>query len=344
MELLLSDIPPLRESNDSFSNRFRKLMFEADHLQIASGYISTDSVTQIKKIIENNNRPHLDLMIGMHYFDGITRTQYDAARYLDDFLTSTGMGTVSIATAFRFHGKMYSFQKDGNAFAGIIGSSNLTGILDHHRNYETDLLIQEGAILKEISDFITKATVKIAEPISTWTPQGFIQNNPLLEGHEFVKKVDKNEFANVQAKLTGENFRIPLKEAPKSNLNVYFGKGRENTSTGFIKPRHWYEVELIVPKPITDKPFYPANHSVITVYTDDLWKFECKISGTNSKNFRSYNDLKILGKWIKGRLEISGALQIGKPVNKAILDAYGRRDFELKNTSLPDTWILDFGV
>ena len=342
MELLLSDIPPLRESNNSFSNRFRTLMFEADHLQIASGYISTDSITEIKKIIESNNRPHLDLMIGMHYFDGITRTQYDAARYLDDYLTSKDMGSVSIATTFRFHGNMYSFQKDGKVFAGIIGSSNLTGVLDYHRNYETDLLIQEGAILNEISNFITKATDKIADPISTWAPNKYTENNALLEGHESVKRVDPGDFADVQARLTGEEFKIPLKATArqqKSNLNVYFGKGRENTSTGFVKPRHWYEVELIVPNTITEqdaypKATYPANQSIITVYTDDYWKFECKISGDYSKNFRSYNDLKILGKWIKGRLEINGSLQIGQPVTEVVLDSYGRRDFELKKKKL----------
>ena len=352
MELLLSDFPPLRESNNSFSNRFKKLIFEADHLQIASGYISTDSVTEIKKIIESNGRPHLDLMIGMHYFDGITKTQYDATRYLDDFLTSNDMGSVSIATTFRFHGKMYSFQKDGNPIAGIIGSSNLTGILDYHRNYETDLLVEDGTILQEISDFITKANQRIAEPISAWTPDKYTENNALLEGHESVEKVDPVDFASIQAQLTGETFQIPLKATArqqKSNLNVYFGKGRENKSTGFVKPRHWYEVELIVPNTITGqaaypKATYPDKESIITVYTDDFWKFECKISGDYSKNFRSYNDLKILGKWIKGRLEINGALQIGQPVTEAILDAYGRRDFELKRTSIPDTWILNFGV
>jgi len=352
MELLLSDIPPLRENNDSFSNRVKELMFEADHLQIASGYISTDSVTEIKKIIESNNRPRLDLMIGMHYFDGITRAQYEAVKYLNDFLISTDMGSVSIAETFRFHGKLYSFQKDGNPFAGIIGSSNLTSILDYHRNYETDLLVQKGAILDEISEFITKAISRIAKPISTWIPEKYIENNALLEGHESVERVNPVDYADIQAHLTGEVFKIPLKATArhqKSNLNVYFGKGRKNTSTGFIKPRHWYEVELIVPNTITSqaaypKATYPHKESIITVYTDDLWKFKCKISGDYSKNFRSYNDLKILGKWIKGRLEISGALQIGQPVTNTVLDKYGRSDFELKETSLPNTWILDFGV
>lgn len=158
--------------------------------------------------------------------------------------------------------------------------------------------------------------------------------------------------ADITSKLNGVVFDIPLKVTTrhqKSNLNVYYGKGRTNRSTGFTKPRHWYEAELIVPKRITDRDFYPkANNpkagKIITVYTDDGWNFKCKISGTNSKNFRSNNDLKILGKWIKGRLENSGALQVGQLVTEDVLKRYGRNNFKLKGTSDPTIWMLDFGV
>jgi hypothetical protein len=70
--------------------------------------------------------------------------------------------------------------------------------------------------------------------------------------------------------------------------------------------------------------------------------FKCKTQGDYSKNFRSADDLKILGKWIKGRLEESGALIPGKAIDPSTLDRYGRRDVELISTSDPDIWLLNF--
>lgn len=352
MELLLSDIPPLKPDNKSFADSFGRLISESDSMRIASGYISTESLTEIKRIIESNNGPSLDLMIGMHYFDGITRPQYEAAMYLNEFLASNDMGRVSIATTFKFHGKMYSFEKKGEVFAGIIGSSNLSSMLDIHRNYETDILLTDNKIISEIDDFIKKASASISDPISDWSPEKFLENNKLLKDHEAVEKVNNEVLAGIKNDLNSVVFEIPLKATDnhqKSNLNAYFGQGRRNTSTGFIAPRHWYEVELIVPNVITGQASYPkAGHpeteSIITVYTDDGWKFECKISGDYSKNFRSNNDLRILGKWIKGRLENSGALKVGQLVTENVLKRYGRNSFKLKGTSDPNVWILDFGI
>ncbi|GFO73471.1 hypothetical protein BJAS_P4290 [Bathymodiolus japonicus methanotrophic gill symbiont] len=352
MELLLSDIPPLRLGNRSFSDCFASLVRNADYMRIASGYISTESLTEIKRIIESNNGPSLDLIIGMHYFEGITRPQYEAASYLNEFLISSDMGKVSVVTTFKLHGKMYSFEKEGEVFAGIMGSSNISSMIDSHRNYETDILLTEKSIIYEINSFLKKTSNITSKPISDWLPDSFIENNRLLKGHESVRKIDNIELLKINNDLNGVVFDISLKATKrhqKSNLNVYFGKGRENKSTGFIKPRHWYEVEIIVPKSITDKRDYPKagfpdKESIIDVYTDDGWKFQCKISGDYSKNFRSNDDLKILGKWIKGRLENAGVLHIGEIVTEEILKKYGRDSFQLKGTNRHNVWFLDFGI
>ena len=68
------------------------------------------------------------------------------------------------------------------------------------------------------------------------------------------------------------------------------------------------------------------------MYTDDGWKFRCKTSGTDNKNFRADGDLTILGRWIKGRLENSGALSVGEPVTETVLQNYGRNSFTLFQT------------
>ena len=100
-----------------------------------------------------------------------------------------------------------------------------------------------------------------------------------------------------------------------------------------------------MPKKITISPYYPkAGDGNVTVYTDDGWKFDCLISGTNSKNFRASGDLQILGKWIKGRLENYGALKVGESVTEGILRKYGRNSFKLIATDDPKIWWLDFGV
>ena len=72
----------------------------------------------------------------------------------------------------------------------------------------------------------------------------------LLDGHEFVEKVAPQNLAKAINAKTDISFEIPIKPyevSPQSNLNVFFGKGRESKN-GLVKPRHWYEVELIVPK------------------------------------------------------------------------------------------------
>ena len=135
-------------------------------------------------------------------------------------------------------------------------------------------------------------------------------------------------------------------DSPHSNLNVFFGKGRESKN-GLVKPRHWYEVELIVPKSIAAQNGYPqvsTPDAIFDVVTDDGWSFKCKVSGTNSKNLRSEGDLKILGKWLKGRLENAGVLKVGDPVCKETLERYGRDTFTLTKTTKPGVWYLDFGV
>ena len=120
---------------------------------------------------------------------------------------------------------------------------------------------------------------------------------------------------------------------PQSNLNTFFGKGRENKSTGKVIPRDWYEVELIVDKKTSDNPIYPKGDFI--VHTDDGLTFACQTQGANHKNFRSKDDLTILGRWIKGKLEKSGVLKQFEPVTIQTIKAYGRdyiRLYKLSNS------------
>lgn len=310
-------------------------------LKIASGYISSDALVDLKRIIELNRRPRLELLIGMHYFDGFTKNQYEAALTLNSFLQSNNLGFVYLANTLKFHGKMYSFTMQDATKTAVVGSSNLGSLYDKvSRQYEADILLTGNESLT-VHNSVNEIIKKIGSPLEGITNIKFVTFNQLLENHENVSKVENDEKATILGSLTGISFEIPVKPEPKSNLNPYFGKGRLNKKTGYIAPRPWYEVEVNIPKKIALQEAFPYNRT-FRVYTDDGWTFECFTNGDFSKNFRSKDDLKILGKWIKGRMEESGALKMGTPVTKEVITAYGRNTINLHATKDPDIWYLDF--
>ena len=351
MEFLFSNYPPMKNGYKTFSDAFYSLLSQSSKLDIAVGYVSSDSLIELQKTVELNSHIHtLNLIVGMHYFDRFTKVQYDAAMHLNDFLTSNQLGGVRLVNAFRYHGKMYSYSNESGPFAGIIGSNNLSSIVEGGvRTYESSVLLRDTASVKQMNDFISKLMQTSTKNIAELEIDTFNDENALLDGHEFVEKVSPQKLANTMCAKTAVTFEIPIKPyevSPQSNLNVFFGKGRESRN-GLVKPRHWYEVELIVPKSVTSQPGYPQSQSdnaVFTVVTDDGWSFKCKVSGDYSKNFRSEGDLKILGKWLKGRLENAGVLNVGSPVTADTLKRYGRTSFSLTKTTIPGVWFLDFEV
>ena len=351
MEFLFSNYPPMKTGCKTFSDTFYGLIPQTSKLDIAVGYVSSDALIELQKTIElNSNIRTLNLIVGMHYFDRFTKLQYDAAMHLNDFLTSNKLGGVRLVHAFRYHGKLYSYSNDAGPFAGIIGSNNLSSIVDGGvRVYESSVLLRDAASAKQMNDFIARLIQTSTKNIAELEIDIFNDENALLDGHEFVEKVSPQKLAAAMLAKTDVTFEIPIKPyevSPQSNLNVFFGKGRESKN-GLVKPRHWYEVELIVPKSVTSQPGYPqsqTDNAVFTVITDDGWSFKCKVSGDYSKNFRSEGDLKILGKWLKGRLENAGVLTVGTPVTADTLNRYGRNSFTLTQTTMPGVWFLDFEV
>ena len=351
MQFLFSNYPPCAFSSQSFTDAFFELLAKADQLDIAVGYITADSLIELQNIVEYNHINKLNLIIGMHYFDLFTAVEYKAAIRLNQYLQNNHLGEVRLVTPFRFHGKMYSYSKENVPFAGIIGSNNLSSIIEGGtRIYESSVMLSDKQNSLDMYNFINKLNESSTQNISELKISNFKTDNHLLENYADVSKVTLEDLKIYTLNKTDISFEIPIKTtdqgAEKSNLNVCFGKGRED-KRGLIKPRHWYEVELIVPKSVTSQEGYPQEKSedaCFNVVTDDGWMFKCKVSGDYSKNFRSENDLKILGRWLKGRLENAGVLEVGNPVTAEVLRMYGRDSLTLTKTTFDNFWTLDFGV
>jgi hypothetical protein len=273
-----------------------------------------------------------------------------ALQQLDKMLRDQSLGQVHMVTTFPFHAKLASFSKDDAILGSLIGSSNLTNIVFGQRQYEADYLVDTDAEKNELKQFIKRTIELTSKPLNALDIVPNTPDNDLLHGQIGVKKVRLSEIEADKNNLSELSFEIPLKGdvSLKSGLNASFGEGRKNQQ-GFVIPRSWYEVELIVPKAITLLSGYPkadpsSDTGAFDVVTDDGWMFRCKVSGDFSKNLRSEADLKVLGKWIKGRLENKGVLKPGDRVTDQTLNEYGRANMTLTKFKHRDLWYLDFGV
>lgn len=239
-----------------------------------------------------------------------------------------------------------------------LGSDNLGSITAGTRSYEVSALLSEQNDARKIRSFIDELTEKSTVDVGQYETddRGFRINTALLEGHEGVSKVEPAKTLEISSAKTDITFNIPLKsvdltkprnnrDGSKSNLNCFFGKGRE-TPNGRLLPRPWYEVELIPGKAITSLADYPQTNTPFTVVTDDGWTFECQVQGgeDGKKNFRSLGDLQTLGMWIKGRMEDAGALDIGHLVTTDTIRQFGKNVIKLTKTTIENTWFLEFGV
>lgn len=345
--LVFTNLHPAQITDKDLNQVLRDLIEQSSRVIVASGYISNDAIVEIHRIVADDldRIKEFSIFIGMHYIEGFTKNQYYSCVKLNQLLLEKGIGAVYVSPNMSFHGKMYSFVSDKGEHTGLIGSANLSSFIKSiERTYETMFLAKNDGIAKDIYDKNLKLFEALGVRIDEAKPlqeEDFIQTKLDLSNLEGFTKVDELETSKILEQESEYCFEIEIKPQGKSHLNPFFGKGREN-SRGFILPRPWYEAEIIVSKKITSLTGYPPKGEVFKVITNDGWSFECETQGTNSKNLRSVGNLSILGRWLKGNLELKGCLQTGEKVTKKVLDDYGRNHLILRSTAQPDVWIMEF--
>ncbi|MGC6174024.1 restriction endonuclease PLD domain-containing protein [Lacrimispora sp. 38-1] len=367
MEILYSNILPLKTmpGQQVFLDRFNLAVEKADKVDIAVGYVSKSSVQELERIINDNKLENIELIIGMYYLEGMPEGTYNATLALNSKLKEGGRGIVKLVKTLKYHGKLYVFYKDGKPFEAFIGSHNLGAIkveASNIRQYEISAVTTAESEINEITSFITQLKDdNCSIDISCATDIKIIRemNNALI-GQEFVSKITNDEVNAYKSKITDVQFEIPLKVPENlldtnmrgSNINVCYAKGRK---------RVWWETEIVVSKQIRDLPNYPEYQKPFMVITDDGWKFLAWTCGDNNKNLYSKDDLKIMGRWIKGRLVAAGLVEAVNNVETDIdgkgvitgemLEQYGRNTITLTKTELTTSledgsdvqvWMLSF--
>lgn len=367
MKLLYSNILPLRAmpGQELFIDRFADAIGGSDEVHIAVGYISKAALQELDALVEASGIKKIILTIGMLYIEGMPEGSYHVALELHNKWTDAGIGAIRFVRPFKYHGKAYVFYKDGKPVEAIIGSNNLGAIkleASNLRQYELAAHTTEPEEITEIYEHIQRLEARICSlPITDIKDMKLIrETNNALVGQEFVSKVTAEEVKAYQDKMTELSFEIPLK-VPKdkndpsmrgSNINVCYASGRK---------RVWWESEIIVGKEIRTLPGYPEWQKPFMAITDDGWKFQVWTCGQFNKNLYSKDDLKIMGRWIKGRLVAAGLVDPINTVEKdtegkgviteEMLRRYGRTSITLTKTELTtttddgevlDVWMLSF--
>lgn len=361
---LFSGIPPLGnlmsngkwDGYPNFRDTWKENIKKSDEVFICTGYVSNDAVAETRNLIElNPQNLRVNLCVGMAKFDGLSRSQIQSLRELARELKSRDAGGVWITKAFPFHGKVIVFCDSGKPFASTIGSSNFSGISPGAHQYECDVLLRDQdrteVLLRFSRELIELASVPFDDSVEIReTSEKF----RALDNCDGVEVVDLAELRKVEEKLARSRVRyeMPLRagsDVQKSNLNVFFSGPRQNSNRTFGIPRPWYEIE-VQPKRewFRSCPDFPGPQEDFVVVTDDGHSFKVVSSldrtWNGQKNFRSKDDLQILGRWLKGRLEAAGVLIPGNPILESTLTEYGRSTIGFTKIPNDHRWFMDFSV
>lgn len=311
-----------------FKNVLDDRLTTAKSIRIASGYMSLQTISAYKNTllsIAQHNNGNVQLMLGMAFYEGLSIKQNEACLELHHLLSRYPNSGVYVTYGRRYHGKIYEIFNE-NKKNIFVGSSNFSpsGLSG---NIECTVEVIDDRQKQKVSSFLSHLFSdysKTIDKVSINTGSKKIVKNSIENIYKNLSKHTKNidySLPHLDIDLTR------VAEKSQSNLNVYFGKGRENKSTGKILPRPWYEIEIISPNEINSLPEYPKGDFL--AYTNDGLIIPMKTQGDHNKNLRSKDSLQIFGLWLKGKLEKTGALNKYEPVTLNTLMEYGNTTLKL---------------
>lgn len=326
MSVLYSNIPPMLkpEGKKSVLDVFKESLADSDKFEAAVGLFSVKSLCKLDKLVKESGVKDVRIVCGMYSVDGMPGSIRNEIERLHEEWQTQGIGEIYFVRSMDYHGKLYTFWKNGKPFRSIIGSADLDFLTPSGRTlrqYEIATTIESREENDELADFISGLIQKCCESAENINTIKVVHERiELLNSIEGVTELTDSSVQSFNKKENGIVVRFPIK-APKfenrfstdskdyarSNINVCYGSGRKGPN-GKSKPRNWFETQITVSVDITRSPDYPIGKPFFVV-TDDGYMFEAHTTAQNHKQFTAYGNDRIFGRWIKGRLVANGLLK-----------------------------------
>lgn len=331
-----------------FGKEFINNLRSSQALQIASGYFGASLLESLKpELLKVAARGHCKILIGMIFNEGVSRDQKNKLESLHNELTKINDESGVYISLSQYHGKIYRFTSQHEEKI-YVGSSNFSNS-GFKNNYEFNALITDRCTKDSVTGFLdyffdtskelsaklndVSLTVKGSKPVSTSGKATESLNNYLIPASRFPQT---KHFSSLK-------IRLRVDAQPNSSLNLFFDKGRKNSS-GKYSPRPWNEVEITTDVKDRLQNDYPLGE-FDAYYHDKIhnkfYKIPMITASANFKAITSRGNREILGELIKGKLEELGHLTKFTRVTSETLDEYGRDFIELKKFS-PNEYYLDF--
>jgi hypothetical protein len=319
----------------------------ASALSAVSGYVGIEAVEQLISLVKKRPELSVKLVVGMAAKEGISERTYASLGRLHQTLVDNKELSKDIRSGVYWyfsgaegersrglHAKAYRIT--GSQIDELfVGSSNFSfSGLNLNGNVELNVLDTSALAKKQFDDFFGS---NLNSGIN-FVPYDKVDNFP-IRGKVKQQARSKTGLQKVAKPINFKNYpfvdidlSLNIEEKTRSSLNVCFGRGRWSRSTGKVKPREWYEVEIICPKEVTQDPSYP--HGDFKVLTSDGYSFYARTQGDYKKNLRSKDSLLTLGLWIKSCLEDAGALSNSPQelVTRETFEAYGNSNLRMYRT------------
>ena len=325
-----------RDFGGSFGKEIQHQLATCESLEIATGYFGVALVEKLTpSLIKIAQRGSCRLLVGMIFNEGVSTKQKQALEELDKHLRSVNDQSGVFLTLQQFHGKVYRLKLPSEERI-YVGSSNLSDS-GFRGNLEFNVLVADEATQESIRSFL-HFVFKNGCPISA----------PLSEVELVIKGRDRSGSIETQADNPGLStcliskskfpsatplsvieIELRVDRQPNSSLNLYFDKGRKKH--GKYSPRPWYEVEVTSTALERLHDDYPIGEFDAFVSEGDAFYLIPMVTASEHKKaIFSRGNRRILGEWIKGKLQRLGHLTHGDRITLDTLSDYGKNKLILK--------------